>query len=103
LEINEDISKTSSLDASISNLSGTTLPSSDEELEHHKIDVFDRNEFDNLIETKQYAITEKKKQKLPFRQYQVLKAGKWQDTIITKLWDINVNINLKEIRILIIL
>lgn len=71
LEIDKDLSKTSSLDVSIANLSKTTSLSSDEEPEHIIIYViFDRNEFDNLIETKQYARTEKRK--LPFRQYQVL-------------------------------
>jgi len=30
----------------------------------------------------------KKKSKSLFRQYRILRAGKWQDAIITKLWDI---------------
>lgn len=65
-EVNKDLSKTSSSDASTANSSSSTLFPSDEEPErtsllHDKIDViFKRNECDNLIETKQYARTEKK-------------------------------------------
>lgn len=59
-KINKDLSKTSSLDVSIANLSRTTLLLSNEETGHSKIDVvFNRNEFDNLIETKQYTRAEK--------------------------------------------
>lgn len=61
--------------------------SSDEEPEYNEIDViFNKNEFENLIETKQYARTEKKRNKLHFRQYKVLKSGSWQEAI-TKLWE----------------
>lgn len=84
-DIDKDLSKTSSLDA---NLSKTTWLSSDEEPGHSIIDVvFNRSEFDNLIETKEYARTKKKERKLLFRQYQVLQTGKWQNAIITKLWE----------------
>jgi len=86
---NKDLSKTNSLDGSIANSSKTTLRLSDEESGHREINiVFSKSEFDNLVETKQYARTEKKNSKSLFRQYRILRAGKWQDAIITKLWDI---------------
>lgn len=31
--------------------------------------------------------TEKKRDKLHFRQYKVLKSGSWQEAITTKLWE----------------
>jgi len=58
---NKDLSKTNSLDGSIANSSKTTLRLSDEESGHREINiVFSKSEFDNLVETKQYARTEKK-------------------------------------------
>lgn len=72
------------LNASIASLTETTLS---EETEGNKLDiVFDRNEFDNLIEKRQYGRTEKKKATVGFRQYLVLQAGEWQNAITTKLW-----------------
>ncbi|KAB0805433.1 hypothetical protein PPYR_02403 [Photinus pyralis] len=51
------------------------------------IDItFERAEFDDLVEEKQYSRKEKDRKRLEFRKYLVLRAGEWQNAITSKLW-----------------
>lgn len=85
-EERNEVSTTSSiLDRSAMSAS-SSVDSPDEEKREVEI-IFDKEEFDSLIETKQYPRSENKRRKLQFRKYQVLKSGKWQNAITTKLWE----------------